>query len=164
MGVVAILATLTITAVGAAASGWMIQSSRDLTDLQTTELNATDGAHARMKAVRLSHGRTRVRLMVTGLDRLASGSRFGAHVHTGPCVEGDGVSAGPHYTVTGSAPLSEREVWLDFTVGRGGTARASATVDFVIPQGGARAIVVHAMPTAVDGTAGPRMACIPVDF
>lgn len=164
MGVIVVIATLAIGTLSAAACVWRIQSSRDLTDLQTTEVNVTDGAHGRMSAIRLPHGKTRVSLRVTGLDRLARGSTFGAHVHVGPCVEGDGVAAGPHYTVTGDAPLSQREVWLDFTVGRRGVARAVATVDFTIAQGGARAIVIHALPTAVDGTAGPRMACIPVDF
>jgi Cu/Zn superoxide dismutase len=164
MGVAVVIAALAITAASAGACGWIILSSRDLTDLQTTQINVTDGAHGRVTAIRSRNGQTRVSFMVTGLDRLARGSTFGAHVHTGPCVAGDGAAAGPHYTVTGTAPLNEREVWLDFTVGPGGVARAVATVNFTILPGGARAIVVHALPTAPDGTAGPRMACIPVDF
>jgi Cu/Zn superoxide dismutase len=103
---------------------------------------------------------------VQGLDHDAVGEVLGAHVHVGACVEGDGGAAGPHYNSTGGTSISDTtEVWLDFTVAKNGTARASAAVPFVIPSGGAGAVVIHADHTAPQtGAAGARWACLPVEF
>ena len=75
--------------------------------------------------------------------------------------------AGPHYNVTWDNDLGKvmgdinkkTEVWLDLDVDSDGDARSTATVSF-IPEG-ERSIVLHALPTAADGTAGPRLACLP---
>jgi hypothetical protein len=106
---------------------------------------------------------TRVHLKVAGLDKLVEGQTYGAHVHTGQCVAGDGVAAGPHYN-TGGAPSPTTEVWLDFIVGRGGVADSETVVPFRIPAGAAHSVVVHALPTDATGFAGPRIGCLSVEF
>ena len=114
-------------------------------------------------------GETEVSLKIQGLDRGSVGRRLGAHVHVGPCVAGIGGAAGPHFNIdSGSTPPAiseETEVWLDFVIGRNGTARAEAEVPFVIPPGGAASVVIHEKPTAPGtGLAGARIACLPVQF
>lgn len=162
---------LAALAVGALASpgqatGPLVRSHGVLTDLQATSA-PTDGARASVSAWRTSRGTTVV-LRLRGLDRDHAGHRFGAHVHVGECVAGAPAVAGPHYNITGQPPttISDRtEVWLDFTVGRGGTAHAIAHVPFAIPSGDARSVVVHEHGTdPVTGAAGARLACLPVDF
>lgn len=125
---------------------------------------------ARAVVVMTSQGpRTTVRLKVTGVGRTAAGRTFGAHLHTGPCVAGDGAAAGPHYNtdvINGHKPVRvdhEREIWLDFTAGPSGAATASTAVRFV-PRPGDRAIVVHEHATDHHGTAGARLACLPLTW
>ncbi|MFD3406484.1 hypothetical protein ACFWUU_37705 [Kribbella sp. NPDC058693] len=117
-------------------------------------------AHA--VVVMVSHGaRTTVRLKVTGVEHSA-GRSFGAHLHMGPCVAGDGAAAGPHYNadvVNGRKPVrvdAEHEVWLDFTVSPSGAGTASTVVPFA-PKPGNRSIVIH-------GTSGARLACLPLSW
>jgi Cu-Zn family superoxide dismutase len=109
-------------------------------------------------------GQTTVTLKVQGLDHAAAGTVLGAHVHAGSCVAGDGAAAGPHYN-NGGGISDETEVWLDFTIQANGTGAATTTVPFTIPPGGAGAVVIHAMHTDHGtGLAGPRWACLPVEF
>lgn len=144
--------------------GQVTRSSGTMSDLSPGTTDPTDGARARATAVSGHHG-TKFVLKVRGLDRAAKGMMLGAHVHVGPCVVGDGAVAGPHYNSSGGATVdASTEVWLDITVGRHGTARATAKVPFVIPSGGARSIVIHAMPTAPSGAAGARLACLPFEM
>ena len=70
-----------------------------LTDLQLAVDAPTDGAKASVSAWRTREGTTVV-LRVRGMDRDDAGERYGAHVHVGHCVEGNGPAAGPHYNVT----------------------------------------------------------------
>lgn len=165
-GAAVILATVVLGIGAAGAAGWKIQSSTWLSDLQTANENPTDGAHAHLKASPMGDGTTHVELTLTGLDKLAEGTTYGAHVHTGTCVTNNGAAAGPHYTHLGTNPLAEREIWLDFTVQRGGVAHSETTVDFQVVEGGAHAVVIHALPATnpTTGVAGPRMACLPVEF
>ena len=162
---VAVLAVGALAAPGQAA-GPLVHSRADLTDLQDTPA-ATDGARASVTAWETRHGTTVV-LRLRGLDREDAGTSYGAHVHVGHCVAGDGDAAGPHYNATGQPPVtvSDRtEVWLDFTVGRGGTALAIARVPFTIPEGAAHSVVVHERTTnPTTGGAGARIACLPVHF
>jgi Cu/Zn superoxide dismutase len=154
---------------GAGASGHpsagVVHASGDLADLSPATDDPTDGASAAAIAVsRSAHG-TVVALRVRGVDRSAVGTRFGAHVHVGPCVPGDGAAAGPHYnSVGGSVVDPTTEVWLDFTVRADGTAVAVAVVPFVVPPGGARSIVIHAIATMPNGAAGARLACLPFEL
>ncbi len=151
------------------ASAVVVRGAGAVTDLQPAAADPTDGATARAVAVG-HHGRTVVVLHLRGLDRSAAGRTFGAHVHTGACVPGDGAAAGPHYNhdvATGVSPATvsnETEVWLDFTVSRGGSATAVAHVPFTIAPGAAGSIVLHQSPTDHTGAAGPRLACLPMGF
>ena len=135
-------------------------------DLQVATSQPTDGATAQVVA-RESDGTTIVTLKVQALDHAAAGTMLGAHIHAGSCVAGNGAAAGPHYNA-GGTPSPQTEVWLDFTIEANGTARSETTVPFVIPQGGAAALVIHAEPThqgpPAPGTAGARLACLPVQF
>ena len=138
-----------------------------LQDLQVATSQPTDGATAQVVA-RESDGTTIVTLKVQALDHAAAGTMLGAHIHAGSCVAGNGAAAGPHYNA-GGTPSPQTEVWLDFTIEANGTARSETTVPFVIPQGGAAALVIHAMatspgPTPAPGTAGARLACLPIQF
>ncbi len=136
-----------------------------LSDLSPSTTDATDGAKAAALAIARDGSGTSVRLSVWGLDPAAAGTTFGAHVHTGPCVAGNGAAAGPHYNSTGGADIDDQtEVWLDFEVSPHGLSVATTNVPFVIPPGGAHAVVIHALATAPNGSAGPRLACIPLEF
>ena len=56
----------------------------------------------------------------------------------------------------------QTEVWLDFTVNAEGVGVATTTVPFVPEPDDARSVVIHAEPTAPNGTAGQRLECLPV--
>lgn len=108
-------------------------------------------------------------LRASGIGAAAEGGTFGAHLHVGPCVAGNGAAAGAHYNtdlVAGTLPplheISEdTEVWLDLTV-EDGAATSTASVPFV-PLPGARSVVIHALATDHHtGLAGGRLACLPV--
>jgi hypothetical protein len=139
-----------------------------LSDLQPATPDPLDGAQARL--VFVSHrGSSLFVLVVSGVGRGGVGHTYGAHLHTGACVAGNGAAAGPHYnqsTVNGVVPpvvSDQTEVWLDVTVGADGSAVAVARVPFV-PAPGNRAVVLHAEHTDDHGTAGARLACLPVSW
>jgi Cu/Zn superoxide dismutase len=133
-----------------------------LSDLQTTSAGPLDGGTGWLRMT-LGQARSSFVLKVAGIDRSAKGTTYGAHLHSGPCVPGDGAAAGPHYNSATPPVIDDRhEVWLDFTVTRTGEGRATAVVPFV-PIHGARSVVIHAMETDPDtGAAGDRLACFPV--
>jgi Cu/Zn superoxide dismutase len=143
----------------------VVSSSGVLSDLSPSTADPTDGASATALVVSHLDRGSLVVLRVAGLDSLAAGTTYGAHVHVGPCVAGDGAAAGPHYNTTGGTVIDpSTEVWLDFTVRSSGSALAVALVPFVVPAGGARSIVIHAMSTMPNGTAGARLACLPLEL
>lgn len=152
---------------GAAPAGAhsVVRAAGPLSDL-SGDANTTDGASARVLSVEPGNGTTHVILVLTGLDGSAAGTTYGAHVHVGPCVAGNGGAAGAHYnTGDGGVPSTANEVWLDFTVRPGGVAVSRATVGFEIPSGAAQSVVIHADPTEHGtGAAGARIACLPVAF
>lgn len=146
-----------------AASPYRARGAGELRDLQLASSEATDHAAAQVVATE-SNGTTTVTLKVQGLDHAAVGNTYGAHVHIGSCIEGNGGAALGHYNAGGGIS-DETEVWLDFTVAENGTGYASATVPFTIDSGDAGAVVIHAAPTNhTTGAAGPRWACLPVQF
>jgi Cu/Zn superoxide dismutase len=146
-----------------------VVSHTGLSDLRPTVADPTDGATAHVTSVRAG-GETHTVLALHGLDRSVAGTTYGAHVHVGPCVAGDGAAALGHFNIDVFDHAHEvevspyTEVWLDFTVTRGGTGHAVAHVPFEVPEGAAASVVVHAQPTAPDGSAGPRIACLPVEL
>ncbi|WP_374999797.1 hypothetical protein [Aeromicrobium sp. CTD01-1L150] len=142
----------------------------EVTDLDTSTDAPTDGVEATAIIARGVDGSI-AGLKLRGFEEEASGTQFGAHVHTGPCVEDEPETAGPHYNhdvATGREPVRvdrSTEVWFDLVVSDGGTAGDGAIVPFVVPepQDGAASIVLHEEPTDHDGEAGGRSACIPLD-
>jgi Cu/Zn superoxide dismutase len=144
----------------------LVEASGELADLAPSTADATDGAWADAWAVTDSSS-TYVVLLLSGLDPAAEGTTYGAHVHVGPCVPGNGAAAGPHYNA-GGTPTLETEVWLDFEVLPWGYAYALASVPFQIQEGAAQSIVIHAEPTqdggSTPGAAGARLACLPLAF
>jgi Cu/Zn superoxide dismutase len=160
----AAVVVLALTAPAAAGGpSTRVRSAGPLRDLVPASAQPTDHAAARVTATQ-SGGSTTVTLRVLGLDHAAAGTVLGAHVHVGSCVAGDGAAAGPHYNAGGGISEST-EVWLDFTIEKNGTGFAKTTVPFIIPAGGAGAVVIHAQHTDhTTGAAGPRWACLPVPF
>lgn len=147
--------------VPAAASTRVVHSRGPLSDLSTATVNGTDGGGASAHAI-AGEDRTVVVLNLSGLTD--PGVIHGAHVHTGPCVAGDGAAAGPHYNAGGGIS-ADTEVWLDFEVRESGNGHAEAIVPFAIASGAARSIVIHAAPTnPTTGAAGARLACLPLEF
>lgn len=157
----AAVAVLPGVASAATSAKTVVQASGRLTDLRAAG-DPTDGATARFYAFTVGNQTTAI-LVLNGLPLGSVGQTFGVHVHTGSCVVNMPTTAGPHYNTGGPASVTT-EVWLDFTVQPGGFAISNATVPFTIPQGGASAVVIHALPTGVGGAAGPRIACLPVAF
>ena len=163
----AVAALALLAAAGAAgAAATKTQSSGWATDLAPSTAGPLDDAHVHVKVTPEPDGSTTVWLHIVGVDHAVAGTTFGAHLHTGTCVEGNGAAAGPHFNHTGGSVISPAtEVWLDFTVGAGGEATSEANVPFTVPEGGAHAVVIHALPTnPTTGAAGARIACLPVDL
>jgi hypothetical protein len=155
----------TVATIGPAVAGSAGIFRGELADLAPTASGPFD--HASAKLTLVGHGSASTALLlVKGVDGAVAGRTFGAHLHTGPCVSGDGAAAGPHYNHSGSVPPvvnDSTEIWLDFTVDDQGNAQSVTHVDWVA-EPGRHSVVVHRDPTAADGTAGPRLACLPVEW
>jgi len=161
-----VAAIVLLTATPALALGGFVRTDGLLSDLAPGSPGPFDGARARVQMVESARGSHSV-LTVKGVDASANGRTFGAHLHDGPCVAGNGAAAGPHYNshVHGQTPTTEvsdrTEVWLDLTV-EDGSGTGTASVPFV-PEPGKRSVVIHAQPTdPATGGAGPRLACLTV--
>ena len=119
-------------------------------------------AAASVNVVHTGNGGTHVTLHMFGVDAPA-GQTFGAHVHTRPCGQ-SGAVAGPHYQDAGAADaLEDREIWLDFAINDGGIGHAEAKRPWSLDETTPRSVIIHAQPTALNGTAGARLACIDLD-
>ena len=77
-------------------AGVVRQFTAPLTDLQPGVDDPLDGATARLTMIEHA-GSTTFVLIVTDVDPAAAGQTYGAHLHVGPCVAGEGAAAGPHY-------------------------------------------------------------------
>ena len=162
MGAVLTVAVAPGTAGAQSARRPVVVAGGQLVDFATGRSDPTDGATGRLVAVVVGGG-THFWFIVTGIQA-EPGRTFGAHVHVGACAVDQPLTAGPHYRSDGITPDPAHEVWLDLTVLPGGVAISQASVPFVIPDGAARSVVIHAMPTGPGGVAGPRLACLPVAF
>lgn len=151
---------------GQGEAGSAVVAVDGLRDLQPGRVDPLDGATAGLTVVE-HDGTTSFTFRLQHVQKTAGERVFGAHLHTGTCVAGNGAAAGPHYNddvIHGdTTPEISRdtEVWLDFQVNAGGAGHALVTVPFAIAPG-ERSVVVHALPTAPNGTAGDRLACLPV--
>ena len=137
---------------------------------------AYDSTHAKVTIVQQDTDSTQFSIKITGIDISASGEKVGAHLHIGPCVEGDGDAAGRHYnsemvpagTLTVYADAKKNpntEVWFDLVPSEeDGAASFTATVPFVPKDvDGVMSIVVHIEPTQpISGFANSRQACFPL--
>lgn len=166
----ALAAIVALTALPAAAGatdrGPAVRTSGALADLAPATSGPFDGALASFQLVASARGSHAV-LRVSGIGAAGDGQTYGAHLHVGPCVAGNGAAAGGHYNtdvlagVTPAEISEDTEVWLDLHVDDG-AATSTASVPF-LPLPGARSVVVHAMATDHHtGGAGPRLACLPV--
>lgn len=131
---------------------------------------ALASVETRVQAVSVPSGggvKTIVTLDVAGMPAQYAGMTFGAHLHVNACGA-DPLASGGHYLspdASPSAPLEQREVWLDFTVDASGAAHAKATRAFHIAPGAAKSVVIHAAQTnPTTGAAGARLACTNVPF
>jgi hypothetical protein len=155
---------VTVAAVTPAVAGAALHFRSDLRDLEPAVAGPFDDARARLTLV--PGERTKAVFVVRGVDRSVRGRTFGAHLHSGPCVAGDGAAALGHYNHSTTTPPrvnDHTEIWLDIRVDREGHARSTTRVHWA-PTAGMHSVVIHANPTAVDGTAGPRIACLPVEW
>ncbi len=119
--------------------------------------NSTEGGQAAVLAV-TTGGKTLVTVRVRGL---APNREYGAHAHVLGCTDSQG---GGHYqNVPGNASPTN-EIWLDFTTNSVGSASSLTVVDWVIRPDGANAVVIHDHETDPAGTAGPKLACLDVNF
>jgi Cu/Zn superoxide dismutase len=173
------------------ASGVLSTIFRD----QSENLLATSGPFDYAKAtttITVDGNYTTFKIDLTKIDpSIATPPRtLGAHLHTGPCIEADGNSAGPHYnhevvTKNKSLPTGEKtygytaevsdstEVWFDLIPTYEGTATDETTVPFVpVDPDGIMSVVVHVRETntaygvpfpGVAGSAGTRQACFPLE-
>jgi hypothetical protein len=150
-----------------------------LTDLSPSTSDPFDGAKATARMMGVG-GSTFFRVQVRGVDDSAVGKVYGAHLHQGPCGldEAGAPTVGPHYNTSEfdaekkvyTVINDQTEVWLDFEVDPFGNARSTARVPFV-PTAGERSITLHAAPTvhhatetAAAGTAGAKLACLPLEI
>jgi superoxide dismutase, Cu-Zn family len=153
--------------------------STDLGDYQESP-GPFDSAAAELRVLVTPAGST-FKLTVSGVDPSVAPSEYGAHLHTGICVDGDyaipkkdrvaGWQALGHYNhdvVLGNSPIEispKTEVWFDLISEADGTVTYQAVVPFLpVDPDGVMSVVVHALPTNPDtGGAGPRQACMPLD-
>ena len=150
---------------------WGYHSS-ELTDLSTATPDVFDDA--RGTAMMISVGSASYfRVQIRDIDKAATTNSYGygAHLHVGPCMEGDQGPVGAHYNTSPkddaglpTAISATVEVWLDFKVNSDGETRTTANVQFV-PEKGNRAVVIHQDPTnPADGKAGSKLACLPLEI
>lgn len=119
-------------------------------------------ASATVHVVRTAEGSANITLHVHGANAPA-GRRFGAHVHQNPCGALPTAAGGHYQHADATGSLEEREVWLDVTVNEAGNGHAMANRPWAVDESHPRSVIIHALPTAADGTAGARLACIDLD-
>ena len=94
--------------------------------------------------------------------------RYGAHLHVGPCVTGVGRgSRSPPQPQRRRAPCRRRHDRRSGSTSPstgGGTARSVAHVDWFPDAGAALHRHARASHRHADGTAGARLACLPVEW
>jgi Cu-Zn family superoxide dismutase len=113
-------------------------------------------------------GKLKLALRVAGFP---PGRDFGAHLHKLSC--GDN-KAGGHYQHAAAPTMEEvntpsyannaNEAWLDFATAADGSATVETTQTWLPRSGEAMSIVIHAMKTDVNGRAGDKLACLPMNL
>lgn len=113
-------------------------------------------------------GTLRLTLSVAGFP---ASREFGAHLHKLSCDDNKG---GGHYQHTTAPNMDEvntppyantsNEAWLDFMTKADGSAAAETTQSWLPRAGEAQSIIIHAMKTDVNGRAGDKLACLPMNL
>lgn len=138
-----------------------------LRDLQTTD-GVFDSAKAVVKITETTGGSS-YWIRVKGIGPVAPGDEFHSHLHTGPCIEGDGLAAGPHYNSEIAAGIpkeladvsAQTEVWFELAPNEDGVAVYQTSVSFVpkdFNEDQVMSIVIHSLSSSL------REACLPLDF
>ena len=132
------------------------------------------GATAKVTAVYDSSGKSTIVLHVKGLKPR---TKYGAHAHVNACGL-TGAEAGPHFqnvvdpvspSVDPAFANPQNEIWLDLTTNAAGNGVAKAVVPWQFAADRrAHSVIIHEQHTSTvpgsAGTAGPRLACLDVDF
>ena len=150
-----------------------------------------DSTTGKVTIVQNDDGTTTFSIKITGIDTSmpVPDDGYGAHLHNGPCVDGDyadsaigkvaGSLAGPHYNtelgpdgtsleytnLPGAVKTADHEVWFALVPSEeDGAARDRVTVPFVpVDSDGEMSIRYSADHTNPDtGAAGARQACFPL--
>jgi Cu-Zn family superoxide dismutase len=105
------------------------------------------------------------------VDAFPASRDFGAHLHKLSCSDN---KAGGHYQHAAAPTMEEvntptyantsNEAWLDFTTAADGSAVVETTQSWLPRSGEAMSIVIHAMKTDVNGRAGDKLACLPMNL
>jgi Cu-Zn family superoxide dismutase len=129
------------------------------------------GARAVVHATTTASGSTIVTLHVYGLE---PNREYGAHAHRAVCGANP-LDAGGHFQhVLGGATdpayaNPSNEIWLDFTTDAEGNGASQAVQGWTFTADSRpHSVVIHDHLTATEpgvaGTAGPRLACMTVEF
>ena len=89
-------------AVAPAVAGVAFNFDNDLRDFAPAAAGPFDGARAKLTLV--TDDATKAVFVVHGVDPSVAGQTFGAHLHVGPCVAGNGPAALGHYNHSGTTP------------------------------------------------------------
>jgi Cu/Zn superoxide dismutase len=146
--------------------------SGQLVDLNINAASPFDGAQAMIKIVEAPNGTSSYYIQVKGIDPSVTGVEFGSHLHLGVCQENNPDATLGHYNTDKLAGVdppeisAKTEVWLDLVPDDDGVAVDQTLVPFVADKGplNERSIVIHQHETYGDGTAGPKVACLPLKF
>lgn len=113
-------------------------------------------------------GKLKLTLRVAGFP---ASRDFGVHLHKLACSDNKG---GGHYQHMAAPTMDEintptyantsNEAWLDFTTAADGSAKVETTQSWLPRSGEAMSIVIHAMKTDVNGRAGDKLACLPMNL
>ena len=168
-GIVGLACAVGVASVAVASRAGVWRFEDGLRDYDTATSSPFDNARAKLQLV-TTDGRTTAVLHVRDVDAKAAGATFGAHLHNGPCATNAPSLSSTHYNHLAHAGITPvlvsagTEIWLDFTVDASGAGDASTVVQFAAAAG-ERSVVVHASPTnPATGAAGPRLACLPVEW
>lgn len=139
----------------------------------TYDAKVPTGAKVTVVGVPTVSGGTTVLLVLNGL---LPHRAYGAHVHVKKCGATPAES-GPHFqnvvdpvqpSVDPAYANPRNEIWLDVHTNGNGFAFTSSTVDWQFTDRHAQSVVLHNEHTHTKpgeaGTAGPRLACVNVEF
>ncbi|MDX8034643.1 superoxide dismutase [Lentzea sp. BCCO 10_0856] len=139
----------------------------------TYDAKVPNGAKVVVVSVPTIGGGTKVLLKLNGL---LPHRAYGAHVHVKKCGAAP-ADSGPHFqnvvdpvqpSVDPAYANPRNEIWLDVHTNANGFAYTSSTVDWQFTERHAQSVVLHNEHTHTKpgeaGTAGPRLACVNVEF